>query len=122
MNELKRKTKIRRGFPRRSASARVNVTCHKKGNEDGGPNLTNAVLDISEAGARLLVTGPLEVGEEVVLGVKWPLCQQSLTRHGRIVWSYQVTNNGYAVGVRWNEHLGCDAVQQVTIHPVRLDY
>jgi hypothetical protein len=122
MNELKRKKKTPRGYLRRSTRPNVTVTCHKKGNEDGGPDLTNAVLDLSEAGARLLVTAPLDVGEEVVLGVKGAFGPDTLTRHGKVVWSFKVTKRGYAVGVLLEEHLACDDFQEVTIRPVRLDY
>jgi Tfp pilus assembly protein PilZ len=120
MNDLKRKKKTRRDFKRLSARPRVTITCHRKGNE--GANLTSAVLDLSQAGARLLVTAPLEVGEKVVLGVQGPSCPRALTLAGTVVWTLKVSTSGYAVGIRLKEHLGCDAIEQVTIHPVRLDY
>jgi hypothetical protein len=120
MNALKRKKRIRRGFKRLSARPKVEVTCHKKGNE--GANLTSAVLDLSQAGARLLVTAPLDVGAEVVIGVQGPSCPGPITRAGKVVWSLKVSKSGYAVGVRLEDHLGCDAIEQVTIRPVRLDY
>jgi hypothetical protein len=120
MNQLKRKQKVRRGFKRLSARSKVTVTCHRKGNE--GANLANAVLDLSQAGARLLVTAPLDVGERVVLGVQGQSCPGPLTRAGEVVWSLKVSESGYAVGVRLEEHLGGDAIEQVTIRPVRLDY
>jgi hypothetical protein len=122
MDDSTRKKKIHRGFPRRSASAKFKVTCHKNGSPDPGRNLASVVLDLSEAGARLLVTAPLEAGQEVVLGVEGPAYQQPLRRHGTVVWSYQVTEGVHAVGVRLDERLDGDDIQQVTIPPVRLDY
>jgi hypothetical protein len=122
MDEPTRKTKIHRGFARRSASAKFKVTCHKNGSPDVGLNLASVVLDLSEAGARLLVTAPLDVGQQVVLGLEGPSYQQPVRRHGTIVWSFQVTKGAYAVGVRLDEHLGGEDIQQVTIPPVRLDY
>ena len=120
MNQLKRKLKVRRGFKRLSARPKITVSCHRKGNE--GANLASAVLDLSQAGARLLVTAPLDAGESVVLGVQGPSCPQPLTRAGEVVWSLKVSQSGYAVGVRLEEQLGGDAIEQVTIRPVRLDY
>ena len=122
MNELSRKMKIHRAFPRRSATAAVKVTCQQKGPVAAGPDLSSFVLDLSQAGARLLVTAPLKVGEEVVLGLHEPSYKGPLRRAGKVVWSYQVNKRGYAVGVRLEEPLDRDAIQQVTVHPVRLDY
>jgi hypothetical protein len=48
-------------------------------------------LDVSEGGARLLVEGPFEAGEEVVLGFEAPSHQRPLTQHGHVVWAFQVT-------------------------------
>jgi positive regulator of sigma E activity len=122
MNNSTRKMKIHRAFPRRSASAAVNVTCQKKATFGQGPNLSSVVLDLSQAGARLLVTAPLAVGEKVVLGLEEPSYNRPLIRDGKVVWSFQVTKRGYAVGLCLDEPLGADDIQQVTIHPVRLDY
>src|ERR1700731_4190389 len=82
MNEFSRKTKIHRAFPRRSASAAVKVTCQKKGPVGAGPDLSSIVLDLSQAGARLVVTAPLKVGEEVVLGLVEPSYKRPLQRDG----------------------------------------
>ena len=114
--------KIRRGFSRRSASSKVKITCHKKGQLDAGPSLSTVVLDLSEAGARFLVTSPLQVGEDIVLGLQGPSYRHPLTRPGKVVWSFQVTDIDYAVGVRLDEHLDGNAFQEATIPPVRLDY
>src|ERR1700676_2601651 len=64
MEEFNPKKKIHRDFLRRSASSNVKVTCHRNGSGTAGPNLTSVVLDLSEAGARLIVTAPLEVGDD----------------------------------------------------------
>jgi hypothetical protein len=120
MSDLVRKPKVRRGFKRLSAKSKVTVTCHRKGHE--GANLANTVLDLSQAGARFLVTTPLDVGEQVVLGIQGPTCPRPLTRDGEVVWSLKVSQSGYAVGVRLGEHLGGDALEKVTIRNVRLDY
>jgi hypothetical protein len=122
MEEFNPKKKIHRDFLRRSASSNVKVTCHRRGSGETGPNLTSVVLDLSEAGARLIVTAPLEVGEEVVLGLEGPAYETPLTRSGKIVWSFQINAKGFAVGIRLEERFEGDDVEQVTIQPMRLDY
>ena len=122
MKASNRKKKSPRGFLRRSASSDVKVSCFKKDTVDAGPNLTTLALDLSQAGARLLVTVPLQVGEEVVLGLEGPSCPNLLLRQGKVVWSIQVTECRYAVGVRLDEQLDGDRLKQVTIPPRRLDY
>ncbi len=121
MNIPNRKNHIRRGFLRRSASADVKVTIHKNANMNAGQKVTAVTLDLSEAGARLLVTIPLGVGEEVVLGLEGPSYQGPLTRHGKVVWSFQVTQRNFAVGVQFQEHFDADDIQKVTIPPGQLD-
>jgi hypothetical protein len=122
MNGSKRRNPVRRSFQRRSASGDVKATVHKNGQMNAGLMVTAATLDLSEGGARLLVTGPLEVGEKVVLGLEKPSCQLPLTPHGRVVWSFQVTKYCFAVGVQFDENLGAQDFQKVTIPPVRLKY
>ncbi len=122
MNDINRKKKIHRGFLRRSASTQVKITCRKREPSDGGPNLTTVVLDLSEAGARLLVAAPLEIGEDVVLQLEGPLYQSPVTRYGKVVWSFQVTKEDYAVGLRLEECLDGEEIEKATIQPMRLDY
>jgi hypothetical protein len=120
-----RKGKTQRGFQRRSASAQLKATFEKP----DGPAITGAgtciptaVLDLSEGGARLIVTVPLEVGEEVVLALEGPWYEMPIRRLGKIVWSIQVTNGRYAVGLHLQDRLGGEDVEQLTIPPARLDY
>jgi PilZ domain len=114
MNASHRNDLIPRGFRRRSASSTIKITCHKKGPIDVGPDITDTVLDLSAAGARLLVSAPLQVGDEIILGLELPY-HQRLTRQGRVMWSYQIRKNSYAAGFRFAEHLGGAEMQQATI-------
>ena len=115
-----RKQKTPRGSPRRSASAQVKATCQTP--SGNGTCIPTAVLDLSEGGARLLVTVPLEVGDEVVLALEGPWYEMPIRRLGKIVWSIQVTSCRYAVGLRLHDRLEDEDVAQLTIPPVRLDY
>jgi hypothetical protein len=115
MDDFNYKKANHRRFKRRSASLKIRVTCHKKAARDGGPKITAVALDLSEAGARLLVTVPLAVGEEVVLGLERILDQRKLTRVGTVVWSFQIRQDGYAVGLRLAEPLGGGELLLVTL-------
>jgi Tfp pilus assembly protein PilZ len=81
-----------------------------------------APLDLSEVGARLLVKEPFDVGEEVILSLEVPGQRHRLTRRGKVVWAFQVTEMNYVMGVCCSEHLCKDDFRRFTIHPVRLDY
>jgi Tfp pilus assembly protein PilZ len=64
----------------------------------------------------------LEVGEEVILGLEETTNQSLLTGQGKVVWCFRATKRAYAVGVRFEEHLGSDDIQRITIPTARLDY
>jgi hypothetical protein len=115
MDELNYKKPNNRACKRHSASSKIRVTCHKKGAADCGPKLSAMVLDLSQAGARLLVSVPLQVGDEIVLGLERPSDQRTLTRHGTVVWSFPIRKNGYAVGLRLTEPILGDDLAHVTI-------
>jgi hypothetical protein len=118
----KRENHVVRGFRRRSANADVTVTVHKNGPMNVGPAVTAVTLDLSEAGARLLVRVPLEVGQEVVLALEGPSYRGPLSRHGKVVWSFRVSKRCCVVGVRFEEQIGTDVIQQVTIPPGQREY
>jgi Tfp pilus assembly protein PilZ len=122
MNKSIQKKKIHRRFSRRSARSNVRITCHKKRLHDDGTMLIAVALDLSEAGARLLVREPLEVGEEIVLGLESPSYQTPLTRHGKVMWSFPVTEHSFVAGVWLREQIATEDVREATVHPVRLDY
>ncbi len=115
MQEFNNRRANQRACKRRSACLNIRVTCHKRSAADCGPKLTAAVLDLSEAGARLLVSVPFQVGEEVVLGLERPVDQRTLTRLGTVVWSFQIRPNGYAVGLRLAEPILGEDFLRVTI-------
>ena len=122
MTRLIHQKKSPRSFLRRSANNLVRVSCGKKGAKDVALDLAKTTLDLSEAGARLLVSAPLEVGEEIVLGLEGPWHKERLMRIGFVVWSFQVGKVGYAVGVQLKDRLGKDVIDKVTIKAARLDY
>jgi len=74
-----------------------------------------AVLDLSEGGARLLLTVRLHVGEEVTMVLGGPACEMPLRCLGKVVWSIEVTKDRFAVGVRLDSPLNGNDVQRLTI-------
>ncbi len=111
-----RKKKTPRSFLRRSASSSVKVTCVKKGAENTGPNVLLVVLDLSEAGTRLVVSTTLDAGEDVIVTLEEPSCPSPLMRLGKVVWSFQLTR-AHVVGILFNEPIGEEDIQKVTIQP-----
>ena len=115
MHDFNRKRANQRACKRRSASLNIRVTCHKKSAGDCGPKLAAVALDISEAGARLLVGIPLQIGDEIVLALERPFDQRTLTRLGTVVWSFPIRQNSYAVGLQLSEPILGDDLIHVTI-------
>lgn len=115
MHDFNRKRANQRACKRRSASLNIRVTCHKKSAGEYGPKLAAVVLDLSEVGARLLVSAPLEIGDEIVLGLERSLDPRTLTRSGTVVWTFPVRQNSYAVGLRLTEPILGDDLVHVTV-------
>ncbi len=58
------------------------------------------VLDLSDRGARILVTVPLSAGDEVTMVFDKPYCKAPLRCAGKVIWSIEVTRERFAAGVR----------------------
>jgi hypothetical protein len=113
VSEPEPKKKNRRLFPRRSAIPKVKVTC-RTNVLDMGPNVAVAVLDVSETGVRLLVNVPLQVGQEVLLGMEGAAHPRPVMRQGKVVWCVQVTEGGHCAGIRLEKDLKGEDVEKVT--------
>src|SRR5438552_2056923 len=84
------KKKMPRRFRRFSVLRHVNVTCRQEGTFPPITCFNTHVLDLSEAGARLLVTTPLRRDQKIALTVQTTFARPPLVRQGRIVWCFQV--------------------------------
>src|SRR5947209_4678294 len=90
----------RRGCPRWEARPDVRVACHPAGDRLG-PDVAVALLDLSEVGARLLVSAPLPRGEELMLGLTADREGQgaALGVPAVVAWYVPAPGGGYWVGV-----------------------
>lgn len=110
MSAVEPKKKNNRAFPRRTAQPKVKVTCRT---DEAGSNVAAAVLDVSEEGVRLLVKGPLNVGQHVIIGLEGSLHKEPVVRRGKVIWSAKVTDGGYCVGICLESSLADDDVRHV---------
>ena len=89
--------------PRRPPKRGLRATGHL-GTLTTGPNIVRSLLDLSKSGARLLVTVPLQEGQEVALAFQESSQTQPLTIPAVVVWS-AVGEGGCCVGVFFWEWL-----------------
>ena len=80
MAESSRPVQNRRRNMRRPSKNRVRVTC-RRGGLDLGPNLGLAMVDLCEAGVRLVVKEPLEPGCAVSVGLEGQSHSRPTLRH-----------------------------------------
>jgi len=108
--------KNRRANPRRAPKGSTRVTC-RRGALGLGPNVALALLDVSEAGARLLVKASLTRGQEIELGLLAPGCMRESTLPGRVIWSIQTADGAYCIGVQFQKRLSYPALQALSRLP-----
>jgi len=66
-----------------------------------GPDLTLAVLDISEGGIRLLLKGPLGKGEQIELSLDDTGQVEVFHIGAEVVWAQPTRGGRYTVGLRF---------------------
>lgn len=108
--------KNRRRCRRRPPRGRVRVTC-RRGGLDLGPNLALSVLDLSEAGVRLVVKTPLEPGREVSVGLEGQSHSRPILRVGAVVWCLAAADGAYCIGVRFEKELPYTLVLELSREP-----
>lgn len=86
----------RRGGRRMPPRAGVMVTCRPSA-MDVGPSHTVAVLDLSDAGARLRLRGPLKPGQTAVLTLEGAYNGKTVRREARVRWCGPAAADGTAV-------------------------
>lgn len=103
----------RRVFARRPPRGKVKVTCHK-GSVDVGPNLAIGLVDISETGARLTVSTPLEKGQTVAISLEGRVHVRPIRCLGTIVRSEQETQGVCHIAVLWESRLPFAEIVKMT--------
>jgi hypothetical protein len=70
-----------------------------------GPNLASTVLDISDTGARLIITQPLELLAEVEIIINGYGMKERIRRLGNIRWQVTLESGQFCVGVEFQKSL-----------------
>jgi hypothetical protein len=82
----------------------VRITC-RKGCLGLGPNIALSLLDLSETGARLLVTESLAEKEEVELTLIAPGLTREVKHLGRVIWALTTAEGHYCIGIQFEKRL-----------------
>lgn len=104
MPELTAPFRERRLSPRRPARGVLKAVC-RRGALEPGPNLALAVLDLSETGARLVISEMLEPGRKVYVNLEGADKSRPILRGGDVVWSLPTADGAYCVGVHFHKPL-----------------
>src|SRR4051812_29323335 len=103
----------RRGFGRRPPLVGTQVACYQ-GREGRGPDLTLYIVDVSEAGVRLLIRLPLEPGQEVRLVLQGPAGHPPIEAPARVIWSVALPGGRCCVGLSFERPLAPAELEAVT--------
>lgn len=107
------KPKQRRVAPRRKPKGGSRVSC-RKGALGLGPNIAQALLDLSEGGVRMLVGASLKQGQEVEVALSGPGVAREVTRLGEVIWSLETAGGNHCVGVRFDKRLDHSTLRDLT--------
>lgn len=103
--------KNRRRDPRRPVRSSVRVEC-RQGTLGMGPNLTRAVLDLSQSGVRLSLTATLAAGSEAELLISTH-GSRPIKRLATVSWARDADANGHQVGLLFQSPLSFRELQNL---------
>ncbi len=104
--------KNRRRWPRKKPRSTAKVEC-RKGTLGLGLNLAVSLLDISEAGVRLILKAGLNFGDEVEIVIRDFGPSNSIKRVGDVMWCLPLQDGRFCVGVRFEKWISFGEIQQV---------
>jgi PilZ domain len=116
MAESSPQGKNRRRNMRRLPKSRVRVTC-RRGGLDLGANLALSIVDLCEAGIRLVVKEALEPGREVSVGLEGQTHSRPTLRVGKVVWCLPTADGVYWAGVQFEKGLPYSLVLEISREP-----
>ena len=79
-----------------------------------GNNLALALLDLTQAGASLLIKSSLEPHQEVELELYSSGYPKHIRVPGSVVWSVAAQEGAYCIGVRFDRYLAYADLQRLT--------
>jgi hypothetical protein len=94
----------RRRSKRKTPNGCLQVSCHK-GSWGVGVNVAVSVLDLSDAGVRLILNAPLERNQELTVSLSVPGKGRPLKALARVVWSVETAEGTYCVGAAFHRRL-----------------
>src|SRR5262245_54676513 len=89
---------------RRSPKRSSKITC-RKGHLGLGPNIGLRMLDLSEAGVRMIVKVQLAEKDEVEIGFMAPADMREIFRKGKVVWVVPTADGEFCIGVLFEKFL-----------------
>jgi hypothetical protein len=92
----------------------ASVEC-RKGHPGLGPNLTEAILDYSAKGARLILLAEVSQGQRVELLFRALGEVRPLRAPGRVAWALPLAMGGFCVGVRFDRTLSVLDMQRLAL-------
>ncbi len=98
-----RKQNLRRSR-RGAARGNLKLQC-RKGALGLGPNLAASVLDVSDSGARLVLTQSLEISTEVEIIVIGYGMKGTIKRLGNVRWQVKLESGQFCVGIEFQKSL-----------------
>jgi hypothetical protein len=102
----------RRRIRRRTSKRMVKVRC-QKGGWGLGTDMARTLLDVSTEGARLVVAGPLDNGQEITLSLEGPWHVRPLTLCAHVRWCTALADGTHCIGVRFEKMLPYSEVQDL---------
>ena len=96
--------KNRRADRRRPPRGNIKVTCIK-GSLGLGKNIGVSVVDISEAGIRVVLQAPLQKGQDMEVSLLAPGVGQTCKALAKVVWCKQLEDGTYWVGAQFHRRL-----------------
>jgi hypothetical protein len=117
MNQACAVARNRRLARRKQAKDGVEVTC-QKGSWGLGINLAVTVLDVSEAGIRLILNSALDRGQEFTIALHAPGRVRPFKTLANVVWCIETADGNYCVGASFQRRLAyVDLMVLVTATP-----
>jgi hypothetical protein len=94
----------RRGDRRQSVKRSARAAC-RKGGLGLGPNLAASLLDVSQTGSRLVVTAPLEKGQQVEVTLEGIGGRRPVKLLASVVWCVPAADGNYCVGCTFEKRV-----------------
>ena len=104
MNQPANAARNRRTSCRRAPKGGTKVLCYK-GRMGLGENVALSLLDVSEAGACLVVKAELPVGQEVEVHFEGPAQRRPVKAAAVVIWAVAAADRGWCVGLRFERRL-----------------